>query len=251
MRKYKIERFPEYNPNAALFALAKARYAESGERKKITFLEEIISEEEREQFKPQKNRVSPDTLKDIIHDSNHYLFDRKLQIHNPTEFNGIGMIIYRGGIIILPSNADPATVNKESVLKWFLKKSESLPRRLFRKSLKQDFLKRLQPPWLSKGYDANPLSRALNGLSEEEQKQLKKRKENWVVGAFTVDNLFHGELIDDMGNSYDKNSIALEINGIRTSGLKRIAKQMARDFNQKSLIFENREEIEILIVSKR
>ena len=58
------------------------------------------------------------------------------------------------------------------------------------------------------------------------------------IGAFSIGNAFRGRYVSD-GKVYNERSISLEVLGMPTEVLMRLAAWIARDFNQESVLLKD------------
>lgn len=71
------------------------------------------------------------------------------------------------------------------------------------------------------------------------------------TGGFTIGHGFRGRFFDhDSGKKFDENSVSVEIVGVRPNLLKRIGAQIAKDFNQKSVMIRDYSDNKVFFLNR-
>ena len=59
------------------------------------------------------------------------------------------------------------------------------------------------------------------------------------IGAYTIGNAFKGKYVGDNGEQFDERSTTIEIGGLSTNGLLRLAEMIARVFHQETVLVKD------------
>lgn len=59
------------------------------------------------------------------------------------------------------------------------------------------------------------------------------------IGAYTIGNAFRGKYVGDNGEQFDERSTTIEIGGLSTKGLLRLAEMIARVFHQETVLVKD------------
>jgi hypothetical protein len=70
------------------------------------------------------------------------------------------------------------------------------------------------------------------------------------IGAFSIGNFFSGRYIGDNGKVFDESSLSIEINGISSKGLIYLAEEIAREFNQETVLVKDLNSNKIFLVNQ-
>ena len=62
---------------------------------------------------------------------------------------------------------------------------------------------------------------------------------NEYIGAYSVGNFFHGRYVGDNGEKFDEKSLCLEINGLSSLSLLKIAENIAKSFGQETVLVKD------------
>jgi hypothetical protein len=98
-----------------------------------------------------------------------------------------------------------------------MKKIKSLKNRLFSKS---------------------KLSKVINTFNSTEKKLGDSVVDDYI-GAFSIGNFFSGRYIGDNEKVFDESSLSIEINGISTNGLMYLAEEIAKEFDQETVLVKD------------
>ena len=63
--------------------------------------------------------------------------------------------------------------------------------------------------------------------------------ENEYIGAYSVGNYFHGRYVGDNGEKFDEKSLYLEINGLSSVALLKMAENIAKSFGQETVLVKD------------
>lgn len=63
--------------------------------------------------------------------------------------------------------------------------------------------------------------------------------ENEYIGAYSVGNYFHGRYVGDNGEKFDEKSLCLEINGLSSVALLKMAENIAKSFGQETVLVKD------------
>lgn len=59
------------------------------------------------------------------------------------------------------------------------------------------------------------------------------------IGAYSIGNFFKGKYVSDNGQVFSDKSLAIEVNGLSSKGIIRLAKILANDFVQQTVLVKN------------
>lgn len=59
------------------------------------------------------------------------------------------------------------------------------------------------------------------------------------IGAYSIGNSFDGKYVGDNGEEYNERSVTIEINGLSSQGLLRLAEMIARIFHQETVLVKD------------
>lgn len=63
--------------------------------------------------------------------------------------------------------------------------------------------------------------------------------ENEYIGAYSVGNYFHGRYVGDNGEKFDEKSLCLEINGLSSVALLKMAENITKSFGQETVLVKD------------
>ncbi len=139
-----------------------------------------------------------------------------------------GMFDYRGGIVVFSTDVNSLQISKNKLTNWLKKKMKTYMNRFFVKSK------------LAK----------LVGKFNKADKTLGGDEVSDYIGAFSIGNFFSGRYVGDDGNTFNEKSISIEINGISSKGLIYLAEEIAREFNQESVLVKDLNKNKIFLVNQ-
>ena len=70
------------------------------------------------------------------------------------------------------------------------------------------------------------------------------------IGAFSIGNFFSGRYIGDNNKIFDEKSLSIEVNGISSKGLIYLAEEIAREFNQETVLVKDLNINKIFLVNQ-
>jgi len=70
------------------------------------------------------------------------------------------------------------------------------------------------------------------------------------IGAFSIGNFFSGRYIGDNKKVFNESSLTIEINGISSKGLIYLAEEIAREFNQETVLVNDLNQNKIFLVNQ-
>lgn len=112
---------------------------------------------------------------------------------------------YKGGVIVFSTDVNVLDVSKSKLTNWMKSEFRTMLNRLF--------------------YGKKISKIITKNFSEK-------------IGAFSVGNAFRGRYVSDR-KIFDEKSVSLEILGVPSDVLMRLAAQIARDFNQETLFLKD------------
>lgn len=59
------------------------------------------------------------------------------------------------------------------------------------------------------------------------------------IGAYSVGNFFKGKYVGDNGEMYNERSLAVEINGLSSGSLLKVAEMIAQEFMQETVLVKD------------
>lgn len=98
---------------------------------------------------------------------------------------------------------------------------------------------------------ANPIVNKIKQFAETFKQRLTRNKKihntivrhnennSEYVGAYSVGNFFHGRYVGDNGEKFDEKSICLEINGISSKTLLKLAEMICEEFRQETVLVKD------------
>jgi len=122
-----------------------------------------------------------------------------------------GLSDYRGGIVVFATTVNAVKLSDNS----FVNKIKQII-----KSLQYRF-----------GKDKK-IDKTVSGFNKE-------NKHDDFIGAFSVGNFFKGKYVGDNERVYNDRSLAIEINGISSEGLKEFAENIANEFMQETVLVKD------------
>ena len=129
-----------------------------------------------------------------------------------------GLADYRGGIITFSTDLNAVQLSKNVVLNKIKQTIETFKQRLLR------FKK---------------IHNLINRFNE---------KEDEYIGAYSVGNFFHGKYVGDNGEMFNEKSLSIEINGLSSKSLVRLAEDIADEFKQETVLVKDLNKNKIFLV---
>lgn len=128
-------------------------------------------------------------------------------VHN----NQYGLSKYRGGIIVFSTDVNAVSLDKNKILNKI-------------KQIIATFKQRMNT--------GSILHKLVNSFN-------KYNKSEDYIGAYSIGNAFKGKYVGDNGEEYSERSTTIEINGLSTEGLLRLAEMIARIFHQETVLVKD------------
>jgi hypothetical protein len=164
-----------------------------------------------------------DNSNSFITDNHQYILNKDFSIIEGIHGNQYGLFNYRGGIIIFSTDVNSIELNDNILFNWINKKIKTYSNRFFRKSKLRNVIKKFNKD---------------------------KENEDDYIGAFSIGNFFPGSYIGDNGKFYNENSLSIEINGISSEGLIYFAEDIAKEFNQETVLVKDLNQDKIFLVNQ-
>ena len=122
-----------------------------------------------------------------------------------------GLADYKGGIIVFSTDVNAVQLDKNKIMNW----------------LKQHIKSFVQKH--STGKILHNVVSKFNKYNETEE----------FIGAYSVGNSFKGKYVGDNGEEYKESSTTIEVNGISSEALLRLAEMVARVFGQETVLVKD------------
>jgi len=120
-----------------------------------------------------------------------------------------GLAKYRGGIITFSTDINALELSKNKIINFLKQKLETFKQRLGRHSKIHNIINKF------------------NGNSEE------------FIGAYSVGNFFHGKYVGDNGEMFNEKSLCIEVNGLSSRSLLRLAEYLSDSFRQETVLVKD------------
>jgi len=204
-----------------------------------TILREYSSEEGRTHNITEIKHFSPEGIENIPSghptqkegfikeciDNSHKFKSENYQYLIKTDFNSVetmhpkqyGLSDYRGGIIIFSLDVSRNDVSKHKLISWFKDIGISSTSKFFSKS---------------------KLKSLINKFNLSNDQKLASDNIDDYIGAFSTGHFFLGRYIGDTNKVFNEKSLSIEVNGISPKGLIYLAEQMAKEFNQETVLIK-------------
>lgn len=132
-----------------------------------------------------------------------------------------GLADYRGGIITFSTDINALELSKNAVMNKIRQTVETFKQRLLR-------------------------FKKIHNLINQFNK-----KGDEFIGAYSVGNFFHGKYVGDNGEMFNEKSLSLEINGLSSKSLFRLAEDIAEDFKQQTVLVKDLNNNKIFLVNSK
>jgi len=159
--------------------------------------------------------------------NNQYLISNDLELVEAIHKNQYSLSEYKGGIIVFSVDVNSVNISKNKLVNWFKKKIKSYKNKIFSKKQLTDIIRK---------------------FNSDKDKTIDKEAINDKIGAFSIGNFFLGRYIDDAGNLFDEKSMSLEINGITSNALIYLAEEIAKNFEQETVLVKDLNKNKIYLV---
>lgn len=120
-----------------------------------------------------------------------------------------GMADYRGGVIVFSTDVNAVEMSKNKIVN---KIKQILT--TFKHRLKKDSM----------------IHNVMNKFNDDGGE---------YIGAYSVGNFFKGKYVGDNGEMYDEKSLSVEINGLSSKSLLKVAELLAKDFMQETVLVKD------------
>lgn len=120
-----------------------------------------------------------------------------------------GLAKYRGGLIIFSTDINAVKLSKNAIVNKIKQFIATLNQRL------------------TAGKKVHKTIFKYNQSNEE------------YIGAYSLGNFFKGNYIDDSGNRYSEKSLCLEVNGISSKTLLKLAEMLCEEFKQETVLVKD------------
>lgn len=123
--------------------------------------------------------------------------------------NQYGMAKYRGGIIVFSTDVNAVELDKNKIINKIKQVITT-----FKNQLKKDTI----------------IHNVMNKFND---------KGGEYIGAYSVGNFFKGKYVGDNGEMYNERSLAVEINGLSSESLLKVAEMIAQEFMQETVLVKD------------
>ena len=123
--------------------------------------------------------------------------------------NQYGMAKYRGGIIVFSTDVNAVELDKNKIINKIKQAITT-----FKNRLKKDTI----------------IHNVMNKFND---------KGGEYIGAYSVGNFFKGKYVGDNGEIYNERSLAVEINGLSSESLLKVAEMIAQEFMQETVLVKD------------
>ena len=120
-----------------------------------------------------------------------------------------GMAKYRGGIIVFSTDVNAVELDKNKIINKIKQVITT-----FKNRLKKDSI----------------IHNVMNKFND---------KGGEYIGAYSVGNFFKGKYVGDNGEMYNERSLAVEINGLSSGSLLKVAEMIAQEFMQETVLVKD------------
>ena len=120
-----------------------------------------------------------------------------------------GMAKYRGGIIVFSTDVNAVELDKNKIINKIKQAITT-----FKNRLKKDAI----------------IHNVMNKFND---------KGGEYIGAYSVGNFFKGKYVGDNGEMYNERSLAVEINGLSSESLLKVAEMIAQEFMQETVLVKD------------
>ena len=120
-----------------------------------------------------------------------------------------GMAKYRGGIIVFSTDVNAVELDKNKIINKIKQVITT-----FKNRLKKDAI----------------IHNVMNKFND---------KGGEYIGAYSVGNFFKGKYVGDNGEMYNERSLSIEINGLSSESLLKVAEMIAQEFMQETVLVKD------------
>jgi hypothetical protein len=129
----------------------------------------------------------------------------------------MGLDKFKGGIIVFSTDVNAVKVSKSKLVSWFKSKYETFYNRLMKNK---------------------KLSNIITSKFSKD------------IGSFTIGNFFKGRYVEN-GKTFDEKSTSIEILGVPSEVLVRLATEIARNFNQSTVLLKDKNTNKNILIDKK
>ena len=133
--------------------------------------------------------------------------------------NQYGLSDYRGGVIVFSTDVNAVNLDKNKIYNKVKQILTTLNQRINTSKI------------------AHKIINKFNKYNSE------------YIGAYSVGNAFKGKYVGDNGEEYDERSTTIEINGLSSDGLLRLAEMIARIFHQETVLVKDFNNMKIYLAN--
>lgn len=123
--------------------------------------------------------------------------------------NQYGMSKYRGGIIVFSTDVNAVELDKNKIVNKIKQVIATFKNRFRKDSIIHNVMNKF------------------NDNGDE------------YIGAYSVGNFFKGKYVGDNGEMYNERSLAIEINGLSSKSLLKVAEMIAQEFMQETVLVKD------------
>lgn len=120
-----------------------------------------------------------------------------------------GMAKYRGGVIVFSTEVNAVTLDKNQILNKIKQIITTYKNRFRRGSI---------------------IHQAVNKFNQENEE---------YIGAYSVGNYFQGKYVGDNGEMYNESSMCIEVNGLSSRSLLKLAELLCKAFMQETVLVKD------------
>ena len=146
---------------------------------------------------------------------NREAFELDEAIHN----NQYGLSDYRGGVIVFSTDVNAVALDKNKLSNKVKQILATLNQRLNTSKISHNVIN------------------SFNKYNDE------------FIGAYSIGNAFKGKYVGDNGEAYNERSTTIEVNGLSSQGLLRLAEMIARVFHQETVLVKDFNNMKFFLVN--
>lgn len=168
----------------------------------------------------EKHWFAPKSIDDKLwyneHITEYYSLNGELMKEGVSS-DQMGLDKFKGGIIIFSTDVNAVKISKSKIISWFKSKYETFYNRLMK----------------NKKLSSIITSKFSNDIS-----------------SFTIGNFFKGRYVEN-GKTFDEKSTSIEILGVPSEILVRLATEIARDFNQSTVLLKDKNTNKNILIDRK
>jgi len=151
-----------------------------------------------------------------------YFISKNFELVEALHPEQYGLSDYRGGVITFSTDVNAIEFDKNKIINFFKKIYKTIYNRFYAKTKVNKVI--------TKYNDDNTVDE--------------------YIGAFSIGSFFSGRYIGDNGKIFDEKSLSIEINGISTKALFYFAEEIAKEFDQETVLVKDLNANKIFLVDK-